>query len=79
MEWPLDSLAGFIKHLTCDYAVILQADRSTLTVDRSLLPADAQVGDFIVQAGPSGHFVVDQEITEKYNLEIRRLSDGYFG
>lgn len=70
---------GFIERFDGDLAVIYQADRSTIRINRSDLPKEAKEGFFVVETDQPNVFVIDYVITEKRKQEIRRMSEYYYG
>lgn len=68
---------GFIERFDGDWAIIHQADRSTIRVRRNALPPEAKEGCFVVETDGPVHFCIDHVITEKRKQELRRLTDSY--
>jgi hypothetical protein len=68
-------LEGFVQSLSENEATISRIDRSTVRIDRALLPHQATVGDFIIETEP-GQYHIDRVISEKRRHEMRRMTDG---
>lgn len=73
----MTKIAGFIEKLQDSTAVVTLMDRTKRTISRSQLPSNCKQGDFVVQQDDS-HFRIDQELTEKRQRELRRMTDCYF-
>lgn len=71
----MDKRQGFIEAFEEDQAVIYQADRSFIRVSRSALPSEAQKGQFVIELGESGNFVIDYTTTEKRMQVLRSMCE----
>ena len=68
------NLEGFILRIQEREAIISKSDRTTETISLSCLPKEAREGDFVRQVA-ADLFEIDQEITEKRQREIRRMTE----
>ena len=67
--------SGFVVRLDDQQAVIEAVDRLSFTVDRRVLPAGVQLGDFVEENPETGSFHIDHELTEKRKQDMRRIAD----
>ena len=67
-------IEGFIEHMDATEAILINVDRTRKTVQRHLLPRQAQMGDFVFQADDM-HFQIDPVRTEKRRRDMRRMAE----
>lgn len=68
---------GFIVEISQELVLVSSADRTTFEVERAKVPQEAKIGDFLVEQHDH-FFEIDQEITRKRALEIKRMSETCF-
>ncbi|NJP40066.1 DUF3006 family protein [Oscillospiraceae bacterium HV4-5-C5C] len=69
---------GFVVRFNGKQAIIEDAYHVRHTIARSTLPAQTNLGDFVIREDGQDQFRIDYRITEERLREMRRLSDNQF-